>query len=174
MDRNLYIFLDIDGVMATTSEITVDIKEYNKANIRKPYLEAPYKFNKDCVAALNEIIDTVNPTIILTSSWRKYFDLDQMEQIFADNGIKKFPEGSTHVKIPRDIDTEKGRVDEIVAYIRYCGIKNWVVIDNYNLKKYFKEKNHDRIIITDPDSGIAGKLVKETVIKRLNRFYETN
>lgn len=174
MDNKLYIFLDIDGVMATTSEITMSIKDYNAANARVRELKAPYHFNLACVLALNDIIEATGATIILSSSWRKYFDLDQMEEIFINNGVIAFPEGSTHIKSIKDVDDEKKRTDEIVAFIRYCGIKNWVVIDNYDLKKYFKEKNHDRIIITNPDKGLAQVGLKERVITRLNKFYEKN
>ena len=52
-------------------------------------------FHKQSVDALNHILSSTKCEIILTSGWRRFFDLEQMQEIFQWNSVQKVPIGFT-------------------------------------------------------------------------------
>ena len=75
------LFLDIDGVMTNDDTII------NPNHI--------CSFSKSCVEVLNQILQTHQVKIILTSSWRTVYDSETIHQMFTQNGVIQTPAGKT-------------------------------------------------------------------------------
>lgn len=106
------IFLDFDGVL-TAKDWGLD---YNEHKI--------YHLSAPCVKVLNEILLQCPAKIILTTSWRKFFDADQQNQIFLENGIKGKPSGQT------PYFPGKNRGEEIKDWMKRRRPDHFVILDD--------------------------------------------
>jgi hypothetical protein len=152
------IFLDIDGVIATTSCYGIGRK--NKWN--------SYKFDEKCVAILNFILQETGAEIILSSDWRKHYTLQEMREIFAHNFVMKGPIGFTPSDNLYDVDFEGGRTQEIKMWLKHNAWKNdikWVAIDDLDMSEGLGE---NFVLCENEHEGIKRKGVKEKIIEILN------
>jgi hypothetical protein len=141
-NQNPYIFLDIDGVLATNQEL--------KIHKSKWYNNNTYPFNKNCVNTLNKILVKTNAEIILSSTWRRVFELDELEKIFKFNNINKSPIDKTPVLGDRD--------SEIREFITSKKLSKFVIIDDSQLTGY-----RERFIKTNPDKGLQNEHYKKII-----------
>jgi len=130
------IFLDIDGVMTSSSLIM------EKGKI--------YPFSESSVIALNNILYSNNVRIILTSSWRTVFNVEKQCQIFEENGICQMPMGATI-----DLGFEN-RSLEIKDYLASHDVENFVILDDMEIENF---ENH--FLRINPENGLTMKNVKE-------------
>jgi hypothetical protein len=132
------IFLDIDGVIATS-------QCWGKGNDNK---WGAYMFDPKCVAVLNFILKETGAEIVLSSDWRFHYTLFEMNEIFAHNGIIKGPIGFTpSSKSYTAMNLEGGRSDEIHSWLKlhchkYGGEDRkydlkWVAIDDLDMSEKF-------------------------------------
>lgn len=152
------IFLDIDGVIATTSCYGVARK--NKWN--------SYKFDEKCVAILNFILQETGAEIILSSDWRKHYTLQEMREIFAHNFVMKGPIGFTPSDNLYGVDLEGGRTQEVKMWLKHNAWKNdikWVAIDDLDMSEGLGE---NFVLCKNEHEGIKRKGVKEKIIEILN------
>jgi len=152
------IFLDIDGVIATTSCYGVARK--NKWN--------SYKFDEKCVAILNFILQETGAEIILSSDWRTHYTLQEMREIFAHNFVMKGPIGFTPSDNLYKIDLEGGRTQEIKMWLKQNAWKNdikWVAIDDLDMSEGLGD---NFVLCKNEHEGIKRKGVKEKIIEILN------
>jgi hypothetical protein len=112
------IFLDIDGVMITG---TYRVRSNTYTG---------YAFDPSCVAYLNEILDLTGASIVVTSTWRVGRSLQQLQQLFKENGISRGVAGQTPV-------IEYGtRGQEIYQYIHESRldseheVKRFIILDD--------------------------------------------
>lgn len=164
MNDNKYIFLDIDGVLSTDKEFMMSVVNFHK---KKPYareLRIPYPFNNDCVKIFNEILEKTNSNIILTSTWRIIWDLDELDKIFKFNGVNKSPIDKTEqIKRKMSSSLSDDRQWEIKKYIENHNITKWVAIDDYNLKDL-----SPNFVQTNDIEGLKEKGIKKKIINLLN------
>lgn len=78
------LFLDIDGVMVLDPHRGKDKGIHEHDLFFKPYTEA-----------LNHTIQSTDCEIVISSGWRRFYDLEQMREIFEWNRIQKLPIGFT-------------------------------------------------------------------------------
>lgn len=152
------IFLDIDGVIATTSCYGVARK--NKWN--------SYKFDEKCVTVLNFILQETGAEIILSSDWRTHYTLQEMREIFAHNFVMKGPIGFTLSDNLYKIDLEGGRTQEIKMWLKHNAWKNdikWVAIDDLDMSEGLGD---NFVLCKNEHEGIKRKGVKEKIIEILN------
>lgn len=153
-----YIFLDIDGVLATNSTYGVGTK--NKWGC--------YMFDVKCVAVFNFILQETGAEIILSSDWRVHYTLQEMREIFAHNGVLRGPIGFTS-KL-RTYDTtnlESIRADEIRAWLDLHAWKDdvkWVVIDDLNMDEWL---HPNFVLCPNHQDGIKRKGLREIIIDKL-------
>ena len=135
------IFLDIDGVIATS-------QCWGKGNDNK---WDAYMFDPKCVAVLNFILKETGAEIILSSDWKSHYTLFEMNEIFAHNGVIKGPIGFTpSSKTYTGDNLEGGRSDEIHAWLSHHCQKpmtkggqpmvydiKWVAVDDLNMTEKF-------------------------------------
>lgn len=162
MDKNSYIFLDIDGVLVTSNQY-YSKKLYSKYNC--------CRFDKKCVSVFNEIINEFNPIIILSSDWKNHFNIDEINNIFRFNDVNTIINNITPnlwgVKFKSIKELEICRANEILKYVDDNNIKNYIAIDDLNLDKWLL----DNFIHTPrSNEGIKQTGVKEKIINKLKQF----
>ena len=153
------IFLDIDGVMCTTSC-------YGKGTANK---WGSYMFDQKAVIYLNYIISETGAEIILSSDWRNQYTLHEMREIFCHNGVLKGPIGFTpSMKTYKGDNLEGGRADEIKAWLEANAWKNdikWVAIDDLNMDEWL----HPNFVhCPNENEGIKRMGIRDKIIKILN------
>lgn len=127
-------------------------------------IRIPYPFNQECVKIFNEILDKTNAIIVLSSDWRFYWDLTDLDKIFKFNGVIKSPIGITS-KIKRKLSSEleDDRSFQIKTYVDETLPNSWVAIDDLNL-----ESLGPNFVRTKDSEGLKQTGVKEKIIKILN------
>lgn len=153
------IFLDIDGVIST-------IREWNMTNLAKTYITKYniYPFNPKCIITLNEILDEINPSIVMSSDWRNFFNLTELADIFQINGVISSPITTTEnlSNIYSNKDLGYIRAKEIQKFLDENKVDKFVVID---MNEYFA---NNFIHCTSEFEGIKKSGLKDKIIKILS------
>ena len=153
------IFLDIDGVLCTTSC-------YGKGMNNK---WSAYMFDQKAVVYLNHILNETGAEIILSSDWRHQYTLHEMREIFCHNGVLKGPIGFTpSLKTYIATNLEGGRADEIKLWIQNNAWKsdiNWVAIDDLNMDEFLYP---NFVHCPNEHEGIKRQGIRDKVINLLN------
>jgi len=153
--KNL-IFLDIDGVLATSECYAITELRHNKEI---------YKWNPACVTVLNELISETGAVIILSSDWRIYFDLEALKDIFEWNCVITSPVAVTDQnKHKISFNPELDRIHQIGRFIKNNSIKNWVAVDDLNLKSDIVPN----FVLVEDEMGLTGEGIKEKIKEFLN------
>jgi len=80
------------------------------------------KFNPKAVSNINQLIYYTKAKIVVSSTWRTQFTLQQLKDIFRSNGIT----GEVIDKTPIGLT----RGEEICEWVDYHGTESYVVIDD--------------------------------------------
>lgn len=149
------IFLDIDGVLATEECWLTTEKKFGKTI---------YRWNDKCVQILNEILTETGAEIILSSDWRKHFDLKTLDEIFKWNNVIKSPLDVTdEEKYKFSSNLEVDRIHQIGRFLEKNSINFWVCVDDLNLKSDIVKN----FVQVDQEEGISYEGVKEKIITYL-------
>jgi len=135
------IFLDIDGVLRTHRS---DLEWSQLLGVPIPLSVYERRFDKRIVSYINEIVGYTRAKIVVSSTWRVKHSLEELKQIFRDNGISADVVGKT------DIGLNRG--EEIEQYISDNEIENYVVIDD-QVNDILKHIPKERVIKVDPIKG---------------------
>ena len=170
MENSKYIFLDIDGVLATTPQY------YSK---KRHEIHDCYRFDPKCVKIFKEILarievlTDVKTTIILSSDWKTHYDINAMNNIFEWNDIdwkiSEFTENlwGTHFFDAKDL--EECRAAEINMFVKKFAPlfedAKWIAIDDLDLSPYIGDDN----FVHTPRhmEGIKQSGIKDKIYKRL-------
>jgi hypothetical protein len=126
-------------------------------------------FTKECVIALNEILEKTNCEIVLSSDHRWNHDLPTLKEIFEFNGCIKGPIDITPQSFKFNAcDLDNLRSDEIMMWLKNNPVDKWSAVDDLDLDiNIYKEDMKGHFAQT-----LAGiHLVKDKIINILN---ETN
>jgi hypothetical protein len=106
------IFLDIDGVLVTTKSLMAGNE---------------YRFDKECIKNLLEIITVTEAKIVISSSWREDRTLIQLQKLFEKNGL-----GNNIIDVTPIHGEHEIRGSEIKAFLEKCDleIERFVIIDD--------------------------------------------
>jgi hypothetical protein len=155
-----YLLLDIDGVLATPKQWK------NGRMIAVPSGRSSYGFDRKCVKRLKTIIEQTECVVILTSTWRKLYPLEDIEWLLKKHGLSLVFHGKTSYV------ANSGRGREIDEYLCYNKINaGYVVIDD----DVFDMGNldQDRIVKCDSNIGLQDKGMNDA-IRILNRLQFDN
>ena len=140
-NKNCVLFMDIDGVLATSHQYYTNPKKWNDEYHN-------YRYDEKCVKVFNEIIEKRNPIIILSSDWKLSYDIKMMNRIFEINGINTIVTDITDdlwgVKFTSLAQLQDCRADEILKYVHDHEIQNWVAIDDLNLSPWISVEHFVR------------------------------
>lgn len=175
-----YIFLDIDGVLATSKEFWRNTQKFQEKNEWAKNLRVPYPWNPGTVKIFNEILEATDAEIILSSDWKKHWTLEQLDVIFKANRVNKSPIDVTPDKPVSMSWLERNRMSDIEGYLRENkfidpaeGDKatcTWIIIDDLNIRQWLPEDLQDRFFLTRSGQGIKESGLKEKIIKKLNEL----
>jgi len=145
----MLLLLDIDGVM-------VPAKSWSAP----PILEDGFAmFNSKSVKALNEIIYESNADILLTTSHKSRFSLEQWAIIFRNRGIAinnigRLPQNHHHLS----------RLEEITNwYTSNDNIDNFVIIDDDKSLNGLSDYLKTRLVLTKPLIGLTSSHVEDAL-----------
>lgn len=153
------IFLDIDGVLATSHQFYTNNKKWPDYG--------RYRFDDKCVKVFNEILKKTDPIIILSSDWKGHYSIEAMNNIFEVNKIEGFITDITPnlwgVKFTSVAQLEDCRADEILKYVHEYDIEHWVAIDDLDLSPWISDEHFVRT--PRANEGIKQSGVKNKIIK---------
>jgi len=156
-----FIFLDIDGVLATSHQFYTNSKRWPEYG--------SYRFDDKCVKVFNEILGKTDPIIILSSDWKTQYSIDAMNNIFGVNKIEgKISDITSNlwgVKFTSTAQLEDCRADEILKYVHEHDIKHWIAIDDLNLSPWISEEHF--IHTPRANEGIKQSGIKNKILKLL-------
>jgi hypothetical protein len=122
------IFLDIDGVLRTHKS---DLEWSNK--LAAPIFKGVDRlFDKTLVDNLNEVIFLTGAQIVITSNWRIYLSLEELQRIFKERGVIGEVIGKTglgHLKGGSPIPIGN-RGLEISDWLDRNPVRKYVIIDD--------------------------------------------
>lgn len=154
--------LDIDGVLATTTQYYTNKKRWHP-------MYSCYRFDEKCVKVFNSIIEKINPIIILSSDWKDRYTIEQLNEIFEWNGVNAkifdITPSSWGVKFTSLQQLEECRSYEINTYANINNITNFVAVDDLNLKLWIPE---NFVQCTRANEGIKQSGVKDKILKILS------
>jgi len=124
-------------------------------------------FDIDAISSINSIISETDCEIVISSDWKLWVGLSEMQNFYTEQGIIKKPIDYTldyrSIIISGNsgystIDISKIRSKEINDYIKYNNLVTFVTIDDIDMKMHI-----ERFIQIDPNIGIKGyvKEIKE-------------
>jgi hypothetical protein len=161
MNNNKHIFLDIDGVLATSAQYYTNKKKWH------PMYDC-YRFDEKCVKIFNEIIEKTNPIIILSSDWKDRYTIAVMNEIFEWNNvhvrISAVTDSSWGIQFTSLQQLEECRSYEINTYAYKNNIDKFVAIDDLNLSPWIP---NNFVHCTRANEGIKQSGVKEKILKIL-------
>lgn len=164
------LFLDHFGVMCLalphhrSNTPTTDIPLFSDFKSLEPKLE---DFDPRAVQILNEILD-LEPDleVVISSDWKRFCTLDQMQLFYQQQGIKKIPIAYTPSSNTNTKKIQERRANEIKAFLQnhsHLVIKKWVAIDDLFLSPYLE----NFVWISRNDQGICQDGIKSLLLQAL-------
>lgn len=123
------IFLDHYGVMCLAKDEIIrdknSIPTTNELLSTKPF----DNFNNKCVSLLNNIIETTNIEIVVSSDWSS--NIEKISEFYKLQGIIKSPIGFTP-KLKYD-NIQTNRAKEILYWVNVNKVNKWLAVDDIYL-----------------------------------------
>ena len=173
INNKITLFLDYDGVLATVNQF--NLTPQSKSWLFGTYFggDGIYPFDKKCVKVLNEILSQFDCDIVVSSDWRLYNTIEQLQKIFEDNGVKGKIVGVTP-NYPTSMSwLEKNRAGEIMKYAKDNDIDKWLAIDDLCLFNHFgtQEFAEDHFSMCNSEfEGIKQSGLIDKIINKLNKL----
>jgi len=174
------IFLDHDGVICLAQQWGSRFKKKGFNRSRSTPLDHRMdNFDPTAIAVLRRILDKTDAEIVVSSDWRKFGTLEQMQEMYVTRGIKP-PIGVTpfleNCEVPngfiwsRDVDLEQTRSLEILQWLKdHPEVTHWVAVDDLDMSLRETSKftwGLENFVCTPrsregiKQSGIADKILK--------------
>ncbi len=153
------IFLDFDGVIVTKNSMAKDMGETTF-----------HPFDKDCVAILNQIVKETGASVVVSSSWRVTWKLEELNKMGKANGFE-----FEMISITPNLFTFENappRSAEINAWLKeHSEVKCFVAIDDME-EEFDGMLNH--LIRTEFEKGLQDWHVEDVVrrFRGLKRMQE--
>lgn len=122
-------------------------------------------FDSDAIEILNKILDTIpNLEIVVSSDWKKWVPIEEMQEFYRRQGIRKVPISYTKDFNPiRHIFSSYNqmRAAEIQKWLlENPSVKEWVAIDDIDMGNYLD----NFIWISKPNEGICNKYIQDKLL----------
>lgn len=139
------IFLDIDGVLRSYWSDYLWSQELNQP------IPSHYKrlFSKDAIENLNYIVTLTGAKVVITSTWRLHYTLEELRKVFRERGFIGQIIGTT--------GTFGTRGEEIVDWLNDHVVKNFVVIDD-NVKDIVIRIPDCKVVKCHPNYGLNDEI----------------
>lgn len=145
----MLILLDIDGVM-------IPAKPWSPPPILADGFIA---FSPQARKALNFLLDNTNADVMLITSHKHHFPLDEWVTIFKNRGIHLH----SISRLPTDT-LEMSREQELLEwYAEFDGSQKFVILDDDKRLNNLPENLKSKLILTKPYIGLTMALAEEAV-----------
>ena len=167
------IFCDIDGVLATGDTYMDAQKELDGQTGTE--LNDQTLISKDCIAALNKLIDATDAKVVISSAWRYGKDIEYFQKLFMSRGfigevIGKTPEWKDYkdkigIKFISDLEYfwEHERGNEINIWLdrNKNELKSFIIIDDEpsDIRPVFP----DNLLVTDFENGFREEHIEDAI-----------
>lgn len=152
------LFLDFDGVMTSGRYLTRQMA--SGSPLRDDYGAV---FDPMCVEFLQQIIDSSDADIVVTSTWKITLGLDGLQQMWEARNLP-----GKVVGVTPDIDPIH-RGDEIAAWLaaNQTAVR-YAIIDDCPILDFFREEQLQHLFRVDERTGLDNDTVK-LVIEHLKK-----
>jgi len=147
-----YLFLDIDGVL--NSDDWYSSEEYNdlvKRDLHKKGHIPDHHIDSKAVRLLSDFLREYPLDVIISSSWRLHYSLDEIKEILKLKGFRGKIVDRTEMNIQKDKTLPRGWL--IANYIQGKKIKPGEIII-FDDKNNMNDLNH-RFILTNGKHGLT-------------------
>jgi hypothetical protein len=148
----MIIFLDIDGVVATR-------KSYSSYRMDRKWGVSDVPFDTVSVANLNKITDATGAKIVISSSWRAMHKLDELKQIFLNEGIT-----GEIIGITPDSKYSVSRGKEIHTWLndKWSSVESFVILDDevFDIKQLFENNMVQTSMVLGLTEDFANKAIE--------------
>jgi len=170
LNNRLYIFLDIDGVLATTAQYYTNRKKWHE-------MYDCYRFDEKCVKTFLEVLGKAatlgdyEPIIILSSDWKDRYSIDIMNQIFKWNGINTWEISDYTTSAWGTVFTSVQQLEECRAHEINQYVKNnddvhyWLAIDDLDLSPWIEDEHF--IHTPRANEGIKQSGIKDKILNKI-------
>jgi hypothetical protein len=185
------IFLDFDGVVCLSTEWggrknkkVKYLKEFpGSIENDMPGFIKMDNFNDKAVKVLNSILEETGAEIVVSSDWKLYCTLEELQEMFIKYGVIKSPIDTTpNVELEYDKqyytkgELAEYRVMEIKSWLKHNPeVTHWVAVDDLDLGEKFGPISGNsngglkNFVLTPKSSeGIKQLGIKEKIINFLN------
>ena len=169
------LFLDHDGVICLSHQWGGRFKKKGyDSNPETPLDIRMDSFDIKAVKVLNDIIEITGAEIVVSSDWKKWGNLEQMQEMYITRGIKppidltpdlKDFDNFTYGMLANKGNYDEIRVIEIEKWLSsHPEITHWAAVDDMDLSKL------ENFVITKKpyNEGIKQLGVKEKIIEFLS------
>jgi len=128
----LILFLDVDGVLLSTSSI----ERFRSARVLDP----------DCVERLNRIVERTGAKVVISSTWRLQH-MDELREALQEAGFRHLDaivDETAHLP-------SQSRDSEIWAWLATFGAKAYCVLDDTRLRNRHLVRTNHLVGLTDED-----------------------
>ena len=183
------IFLDNDGVVCLSTEWGGRSKKKSKYLKEFPGTEANLpawikmdNFNAKAVKVLNSILKQTDAEIVVSSDWKLYCSLEELQEMFTKYGVVKQPIDVTPnipLKYDKNYYTEgelaEYRISEIKMWLKeHPEVTQWVAVDDLDLGEKFGPISGNSnggltnfVLTPKSTEGIKQLGIKEKILKFL-------
>lgn len=137
------IFLDIDGVInpsrqqtqyqldyALPEKLSKQLNHPSIATLNTYLVNQVYAcFSKESIHLIQTLIEKYDARIVVTSSWRIVYSLDQLQTMFDIFNLGKYVIDTTEVLSPR--------TKAIQEYIQKHHVTSYVILDDFDMSSVF-------------------------------------
>ena len=182
------IFLDNDGVLCLSTEWggrakkkLKYLKEFPGTQDLPAYVKMD-NFNDKAVKTLNLILEQTDAEIVVSSDWKLYCSLEELQEMFTKYGVIKQPIDTTP-NIPLKYDKNYYTVEELAEYRvseinmwlkEHPEVTQWVAVDDLPLGEKFGPISGNsngglkNFVLTPKSSqGIKQSGIKDKILKFL-------
>jgi HAD domain in Swiss Army Knife RNA repair proteins len=176
------IFLDHDGVICLAEQWGGRYKKKGfDSNPETPLDIRMDNFDPKAINVLKAILEETGAEIVVSSDWRNWGTLAQMQEMYETRGIKK-PIGITpfinDCDVPtlfiwsRDFDLEQTRSLEILQWLKdHPEVTHWVAVDDLDMSlretPVFTWGLTNFVLTPKSREGIKQSGIKEKILKHL-------
>jgi hypothetical protein len=167
------IFLDHDGVICLLPNWGSRQKKLENV-IDKKTASADIKFDDfypDAVTVLNRILSKTDAEIVISSDWKLYAPLEDIQEMYLERGVIKAPIGYTDELnhswidegfVPEWFNFQMPKAYEMARYYEITkwlndhqeAVTHWVAIDDMDLMKEYNQPNDTKDFeINRPEDG---------------------
>lgn len=120
-------------------------------------------FDEKAINILNKILDITNSEIVISSDWKFWVSLEEMQIFYKKQNILKCPISYTGFYEPYEIDIiAKQRSQEIKNWLKENQfIEKWVAVDDLDMRNYLD----NFVYISNKTEGITQLGIMEKIIE---------